>query len=169
VLHSGNRLEIGAVNEAVVAGALVVALLNAIPGVLGALVWHRGDPAGDGQGAARAFWVSLRVGQGAALVLAIAVGALAAAGRYSSEHLFYLYALLPLAVAFVAEQLRVLSAQTILDQRGLESAEAVGSLGEAEQNAIVTAILRREIGVMACSALVVVFLALRAASTAHGF
>ena len=30
-------------------------------------------------------------------------------------------------------------------------------------------ILRREIGVMALSALVVVFLALRAAGTAHGF
>jgi hypothetical protein len=30
-------------------------------------------------------------------------------------------------------------------------------------------VLRREIGVMAASALVVVFLALRAAGTAHGF
>jgi hypothetical protein len=34
---------------------------------------------------------------------------------------------------------------------------------------LVAAIVRREIGVMALSALVVVFLALRAASTAHGF
>ena len=100
---------------------------------------------------------------------AIAVGSLAAAGKYSSEHLFYLYALLPLAVAFVAEQLRVASAQTILDQRGLENAAAVATLPEAEQQALVAAIVRREIGVMALSALVVVFLALRAASTAHGF
>jgi hypothetical protein len=152
------------VTQAVVAGALVLAVLNAIPGVLGAWIWYHGD-----QRQAGAFWVLLRVGQGAALALAVAVGSLAAAGKYSSEHLFYLYALLPLAVAFVAEQLRVASAQTILDQRGLENAAAVGALPESEQHELVTAIVHREIGVMALSALVVVFLALRAASTAHGF
>jgi hypothetical protein len=173
---SGNPLEILAVTEAVVAGAVAVAALNAASGLLGAFVWYRGDfgvPASADHGAAggpaRAFWVLLRVGQGSALTLAIAVGSLAAAGNYSREHLFYLYALLPLAVAFVAEQLRVASAQTILDQRGLEDAKAVGALEEPEQQAVVLAIVRREIGVMALSALVVVFLALRAASTAHGF
>jgi hypothetical protein len=173
VLHSGNRLEIHPrVLQAVVAGALVVAALNAISGVLGALVWYRGAALTQGTvapPAVRAFWIMLRVGQGAALTLAIAIGSLAAAGKFSSEHLFYLYALLPLAIAFVAEQLRVASAQTILDQRGLESAAAVGTLAEAEQQAVVAAIVRREIGVMALSAIVVVFLALRAASTAHGF
>ncbi len=153
--------------SAVVAGALVVAALNAVAGVLGAWLWWRGDPAD--RRASNAFWVMLRVGQGSALTLAVAVGSLAAAGKYSSEHLFYLYALLPLAVAFVAEQLRVVSAQTILDQRGVEGAEAVGRLPEQEQQTLVAAIVRREIGVMALSALVVVFLALRAANTAHGF
>ena len=111
----------------------------------------------------------LRVGQGSALVLALAVGSLAVAGHYSSEHLFYLYALLPLAVAFVAEQLRVASAQTILDQRDLADAQAVGRAARGRAAAVVAAIVRREMGVMALSALVVVFLALRAASTAHGF
>jgi|SRR5665213_109189 len=154
--------------EAVVAGAFAVAALNALPGLLGAWVWHRGDPAAE-QSATRAFWLMLRVGQGSALTLAIAVGSLAAAGHESKEQLFYLYALLPLAVAFVAEQLRVTSAQTILDQQGLESAQAVGTLSESEQRSIVSAVLRREVGVMALSALVVVFLALRAAGTAHGF
>jgi len=96
------------------------------------------------------------------------VGSLAVAGHYSSDHLFYLYALIPLPVAFVAEQLRIVSAQTILDQRGLHDAGAVGGLAEADQQAIVEQIVRRETGVMALSALVVVFLALRAASTAHG-
>ena len=99
----------------------------------------------------------------------MAIGALALAGRYSSDHLFYLYALLPLLVAFVAEQLRVSSAQTILDQRGLHRAEAVGGLPLPDQQALVGEIVRREMGVMALSALVVVVLALRAASTAHGF
>jgi hypothetical protein len=153
------------VTEAVVVGALALAALNALSGSLGAWLWYRASVAHG----ASVFWVSLRVGQVAALVYAIAIGALAAEGKYSSEHLFYLYALLPLAVAFVAEQLRIASAQTILDQRGLESSTAVGELPQAEQHELVAAILRREIGVMALSALVVVFLALRAASTAHGF
>jgi len=153
--------------QAVVAGALAVAGLNALPGLLGGWLWYRYELAA--RSLHRAFWVLLRVGQGSALTLAVAVGSLAVAGHYSSDHLFYLYSLLPLAVAFVAEQLRVASAQTILDQRGLPDAEAVGGLDERDQRLIVAEIVRRETGVMALSALVVVFLALRAASTAHGF
>jgi hypothetical protein len=152
---------------AVVVGALAMAALNAVPGLLGASLWLKGGP--SARGSARAFWMLLRVGQGSAVIFALAVGALAVAGASSSDRLFYLYALLPLAVGFVAEQLRVASAQTILDQRGLHDAQAVGSLPEADQHGVVAAIVRREIGVMALSALVVVFLALRAAGTAHGF
>jgi hypothetical protein len=153
---------VGALTRAVVAGALAVAALNAVPTLLGGLRWYRGEPSA-------AFWLLLRVGQGSALALALAVGSLAAAGNYSSDHLFYLYALLPLAVGFVAEQLRVASAQTILDQRDLPDAQAVGGLPEPEQRMVVAEIMRRELGVMTLSALVVVFLALRAAGTAHGF
>jgi hypothetical protein len=153
--------------NAVVAGALAVATLNAVSGWLGAWLWYK---AGRRTGrSVHTFWVLLRVGQASALIYALAVGALAVAGSYSSDRLFYLYALLPLAVGFVAEQLRVTSAQTILDQRDLADAQAVGSLPEREQRGIVAAIVRREVGVMALSALVVVFLALRAAGTAHGF
>jgi hypothetical protein len=151
---------------AVVAGALAVTTLNALSGLLGGWLWYWGWPTARSAGA---FWVLLRVGQGSALTLALAVGSLAAAGKYSSDQLFYLYALLPLAVGFIAEQLRVSSARTILEERGLQGAAAVGGLPEAEQRAIVLEVVRREIGVMALSALVVVFLALRAASTAHGF
>jgi hypothetical protein len=163
------------VTEAVVAGSLAVAGLNAIAAGLGASAWYWSPlgpaiaPRSAAGRLAAGFWVMLRVGQGSALTLAVAVGSLAAAGHYSSEHLFYLYALVPLAVGFVAEQLRVASAQTILDQRGLQDAAAVGDLPESDQHAVVAEIVRREIGVMALSALVVAFLALRAASTAHGF
>jgi hypothetical protein len=153
--------------EAVVAGALVVAALNAVSGLTGAWVWYYGDPTVGSSAAV--FWTLLRVGQGSALALAVAVGSLAAAGHYSTDHLFYLYALLPLAIGFVAEQLRATSAEAILQQHGLADAQAVGALPEAEQRVLVTAIVRREIGIMALSALVVVFLALRAAGTAHGF
>jgi hypothetical protein len=152
--------------EAVFAGALAVAVLNAIPGVLGAWLWYDGEP---GERSAGAFWTLLRVGQGSALAYALAVGSLAVAGHYASDDLFYLYALLPLAVGFIAEQLRAASAQMVLDHHRLASAQAVGELPEHEQRAIVNEIVRREIGVMALSALVVVFLALRAAGTAHGF
>jgi hypothetical protein len=148
--------------QAVVAGALAVAALNALPGALGGWRWYRCEQS-------RAFWLLLRVGQVSALALALAVGVLAVAGEYSSDRLFYLYALLPLAVGFVAEQLRVISAQTILDRRELADARAVGALPEQEQQVVVAEIMRRELGVMTLSALVVVFLALRAASTAHGF
>jgi len=153
------------VTGAVEAGAYAVAALNGAAGLLGAGIWYRGDPTGP---LAARFWIALRVAQASALVFAIAVGALAAAGHHASESLFYLYALLPLAIAFVAEQLRVASAQTILDQRGLESSGAVGELPEAEQRELLVAIVRRELGVMALSALVVTGIALRAAGTAHG-
>jgi hypothetical protein len=150
------------VNGAVVWGAVALAGLNAAPGLLGGWRWYRCE-------SSRSFWALLRIAQGGALLYALAVGALAAAGHSSTDDLFYLYALLPLAVGFVAEQLRVASAQTILDQREIASAQAVGELPEPEQLEIVALIVRREMGVMALSALVVVFLALRAAGTAHGF
>ena len=153
-------------NEAVVAGAIAVAALNAGAALAGGWLWYRGALS---ERSVRVFWLLLRVGQGSALAFALFVGALAVAGHYSSDRLFYLYALLPLAVAFVGEQLRVAAAATILSQRGLPGAAAVGRLPEEEQRRIVIEIVRREIGVMALSALVVVFLVLRAAGTAHGF
>jgi hypothetical protein len=152
--------------EAVVAGAIAVAALNAAAGLAGGWLWYRGELS---ERPVRVFWLLLRAGQASALAFALVVGALAIAGRYSSDRLFYLYALLPLAVAFVGEQLRVAAAATILSQRGLPDAAAVGRLPQEEQRRIVIEIVRREIGVMALSALVVVFLALRAAGTAHGF
>lgn len=149
-------------NGVVAVAAIVVAAINAVPALIGGWRWQRWE-------SSKAFWVTLRIAQGAALLLALLVGALALAGDYSHERLFYLYALLPLAIAFVAEQLRVISAQTILERRGLPDAQAVAGLAEAEQHELVASIVRREMGVMTLSALVVVFLALRAASTAHGF
>jgi hypothetical protein len=153
-------------NEAVVAGALAVAALNGLAAADGLWSWWSGA---EQELAGRAFWLLLRIGQGAVLTLAIAVASLTAAGKHSHDHLFYLYALLPIAIAVVAEQLRIASAQAILDQRELEDSAAVGRLPESEQHELMGAIVRRELGVMALSALVVVFLALRAAGTAHGF
>lgn len=146
----------------VVTAAIGLAAINALPAALGAWSWRASEPS-------RAFWALLRTGQAAAAAFAAFVGVLAIAGARSGEDLFYLYALLPLAVSFVAEQLRVVSAQMVLDKRGLPDARAVGTLTQEQQHDIVRLIVRREIGVMAISAAVVVFLALRAAGTAHGF
>jgi hypothetical protein len=110
-----------------------------------------------------AAWPLLRAGQVLAVVQAVAAGALAIAGFAPADGLYWLYALLPVAVGFVAEQLRIVSAEQVLENRDLPDAQAVGALPEAEQRAVVLAIMRRELGVMALAALVVAFLSLRAA------
>jgi hypothetical protein len=137
----------------------VVAALNALAGLYGAWRWWRVDPD-------RAFWVLLRLAQAATAVYAIAAGVLYLTGERPADGLYWLYVLLPIPVSFVAEQLRAVSAQTVLDARGLDDAQAVGALPDAEQRSIVRAILRRETGVMALACLVVCFLILRALGTA---
>jgi hypothetical protein len=135
---------------------LGVALLtvNLAAGALGAWSWWRVEPT-------RAFWPLLRTGQ--ALVVAQAAdGALLLALGEDPPRLHLMYGLLPLAVTFVAEQLRITAAEAVLHTRGLESSRAVADLPEPEQRAIVLDIVRRETGVMAASALVVVVLGLRA-------
>jgi len=77
--------------------------------------------------------------------------------------LHLVYGLTPLGVAFLAEQLRLVAAQTELDHRKLEGRDAVAALPEAERMELVRAIVRREVGVMAASALVVALLGVRAA------
>src|SRR3954447_23781783 len=139
--------------------ALVVAALNAVAGLFGAWRWWTVAPS-------RAFWVLARTGQAAAIALAVVAGAEGVRGFDPADGLFWLYALLPVVVGFVAEQFRAASAQTVLDARDLENAEAVGRLDEAGQRSVVLAILRRELGVMALAAIVVAFLALRAYGTA---
>ena len=146
----------------VVGAAIGVAALNAGVGVYGAWRWYRVEPS-------RAFWPVLRAAQVADVGYAILVGALAASGHSARAGLFYLYALLPLAINLVAEQLRIASAESVLQQRGLDNARQVGELPEQDQRSIVLQILRREEGVMAAAALVAAGLLIRAATTASGF
>ena len=141
------------------AAALLAAAVNAIAGLFGAWRWWTVAPS-------RAFWVLARAGQATAILLAAVAGVAAATGFDPADGLFWLYALLPVAVGFVAEQFRAASAQTVLDARDLEDAAAVGRLDEVGQRSVVLAILRRELGVMALAAIVVAFLALRAYGTA---
>ena len=139
--------------------ALVAALASLAAGVLGAWRWWRVEPA-------PAFWTLCRASQALLAVQALVAGVLAALGFDPADGLYWLYALLPIAVSFVAEQLRVTSAEAVLDDAGLESARAVGDLDESRQRSVVLAIVRREMGVMTAAAFVVAFLALRAWGTA---
>ena len=138
---------------------LLTAAVNLLAAALGAWRWWTVEPS-------QAFWVLCRIGQGLAVAQAIIAGVLAALGFHPDDGLFWLYALLPVVVSFVAEQLRIASAQAVLDANDLEDAQAVGRLPRERQRSIVLAIVRREMGTMAAAALVVAFLAARAWGTA---
>jgi hypothetical protein len=139
-------------------GALILAAVNGAAGLAGALLWYRGRTS-------RGIWFAVRAGQAASIAYAALVGVLYLAHDRPTNSLFYLYALLPVAIGFVAEQLRVIAADQVLSTRGIETSQEVGKLPGAEQHEIVIAILRREMGVMAAAAIVVCFLALRAWGT----
>jgi hypothetical protein len=138
--------------------ALLVAISNGIAGIVCAWLWWRVEPHSFA-------WLLIRAGQAAAIAQAIGAGVLAATGHDPNDDLYWLYALLPVVVGFVAEQLRLVSAQMVLDVRELEDAQAVGRLPADDQRSIVLQIVRREMGVMATAALVITFLALRTLGT----
>jgi len=133
---------------------IAVVVVNLAAGGWGAWAWWR-------ERDARGFWPLLRAGQALVAIEAALGGALIVAGE-ELPPLHLVYGLTPLAVALFAEQLRVVSAQTELDRRGLEGREAVAALSESDRRMLVRAIVRREIGVMAASALVVAVLGARA-------
>src|SRR5688572_21172324 len=132
--------------------ALAAAVLNGAGSMAGGWLWWRVEP--------RAWvWVLIRAGQVASVALAAAAGAAYVTGSRPDDGLFWLYAVLPVVIGFFAEQFRLLSAQTVLDARGVPDAHAVGRLPDAERRSIVLQIVRRELGVMAVAAGVSAFLA----------
>jgi hypothetical protein len=137
-----------------IALGVAVVLVNLAAGAWGAWAWWQ-------EREAPGFWPMLRTGQALVAIEAALGGVLLLAGE-DLPPLHLVYGLTPLAVALFAEQLRAVSAQTELDRRGLEGREAVAALSEQAQRQLVRAILRREVGVMAASALVVALLGVRA-------
>ena len=141
--------------------ALLVAVLNGVAAAVGGVLWWRVDP--------RPWvWPLIRAGQAGAVLLALVAAVAYVSGARPDDGLFWLYAVLPTAISFFAEQFRILAAQTVLEARGLEDAQAVGRLPEDEQRSVVLQIVRRELGVMALAAGVLAFLALRAVSETPG-
>jgi hypothetical protein len=135
-----------------VLGAITIAV-NALAALAG-LIAARTRPN-------RLFWPLLRAGQVLVITEAVIGAALLLDGK-DLPRLHLIYGLVPIAVSFVAEQLRLASADIVLQQKGLESAKEVATLPEADQHALVAGIIKRETGVMAASAAVVALLCLRA-------
>jgi hypothetical protein len=140
----------------IVVGSAVIALF-AITGLYGAWRWYRVEPS-------QLFWRLLRTSQ-VVLLVQIALGGVLLIEGKKPASLHVLYGLLPLAVSFVGEQLRISSAEMILASGGFESAAEVGELPPDEQQSVVLSIVRRELGVMTLAALVILGLAARAAMT----
>ncbi|HEX2466788.1 MAG TPA: hypothetical protein VHJ54_01155 [Solirubrobacterales bacterium] len=133
-------------------GGVAVLATNLLAGIWGGAAWLRQQPS-------VAFWYLLRVAQVAVVVQVLLGAILLLLGRESADGLHYVYGALPLVVSLLAEGIRAGAAERELTGLDFES------LPRDRQRAIALAIVRRETGVMTVSALVVFFLALRAAGT----
>jgi hypothetical protein len=141
-----------AIHVAIGVGLIAV---NLVVGLWGLWGWWRHTQAPG-------FWPLLRVGQGLVILQAVDGAILLLIGRDLPE-LHLIYGLVPIGVSFIAEQLRLAAADTVLAHRDLDGRADVEALPSGEQQELVRAILRREMGVMAASALVVALLGVRAA------
>jgi hypothetical protein len=129
-----------------------VIVSNLVAGSVGAVAWLRSSPSVW-------FWYLLRFAQ-ATVVLQVLLGTLLLlSGKEAPDGLHYVYGVLPLLVSLLAEAARAGAAERELT--GLD----FDSLPADRQRRFALAIVRRETGIMAVSALVVVGLALRAAGT----
>lgn len=138
-----------------VVGCAVI-LLNLVAFALGGIAWLRDRSSVP-------FWLLLRAAQGAVVLQVLLGGLLVLTNHKPDESLHYLYGILPLFVSLVAEGARTGAAERELRDVDFES------LPGEEQQAIALAIVRREMGIMAVSCGVILFLALRAATTSGAF
>lgn len=138
-----------------VVGCALIAL-NLAAFAFGGVAWLRDRPSVP-------FWYLLRAAQGAVFLQALLGGLLLMTGHEQSDDLHYLYGALPLVVSFLAEGARAGAAQRELGDLDFESLPA------ADQQSLALAIVRREMGIMAVSCGVILFLGLRAAGTSGAF
>jgi heme A synthase len=131
---------------------VAVILLNLAAFTVGGLAWFRRRPSIP-------FWYLLRAAQVSVFVQVTLGGLLVFTNHEAPDSLHYLYGILPLLVSFLAEGARTGAAQRELGETDFESLDA------ATQESIALQIVRREMGIMAVSCGVILFLALRAAGT----
>lgn len=133
-------------------GGVAVLVTNLVAGAWGAAAWVRNRPAVG-------FWYALRIAQVAVVVQVLLGALLLLLGNESPDGLHYVYGILPLVVSLLAETVRAGAAERELE--GLD----FDALPKDRQRLIALAIVRREMGIMTVSTLIVLFLALRAAGT----
>lgn len=139
----------------VVVGCAVIAL-NLVAFALGGVAWYRDRPSIP-------FWYLLRAAQAAVFLQAMLGALLVFTGHKPGESLHYLYGILPLVVSLIAEGARAGVAERELGDVDFEA------LSTGDQQSLALAIVRREMGIMAVSCGVILFLALRAATTGGAF
>jgi heme A synthase len=135
-----------------IAVGILLIVLNAVAFAVGGIAWYRDRPSIP-------FWYLLRAAQGAVFAQALLGGLLVVTGHEQEDGLHYLYGILPLVVSFIAEGARADAAQREVGDLDPES------LTQPEQESLALAIVRREMGIMAVSCGVILFLGLRAAGT----
>jgi heme A synthase len=138
-----------------VVGCALIAL-NLLAFATGGVAWFRDR-------ASIPFWYLLRAAQVAVFIQAMLGGLLVFTGHKANDDLHYLYGILPLVVSLIAEGARAGAAERELGDVDFESLPA-----EAQES-LALAIVRREMGIMAVSCGVILFLALRAAGTSAAF
>ncbi len=138
----------------VVGCSLIV--LNAIAFGVGGIAWFR-------QESSVRFWYLLRAAQVAVFIQALLGGLLVFTNHEAPDDLHYIYGFLPLLVSFLAEGARGGAAERELRDLDVEA------LPPAAQEKVALMIVRREMGIMAVSCGVILFLALRAAASSGAF
>ncbi|HWI97365.1 MAG TPA: hypothetical protein VNS60_14995 [Solirubrobacterales bacterium] len=133
-----------------------VILLNLVAFALGGIAWLRDRSSVP-------FWLLLRAAQVAVFIQVMLGGLLVFTNHKPDDSLHYLYGILPLLVSLIAEAARTGAAERELGDIDFEALPA-----DAQQE-LALAIVRREMGIMAVSCGVILFLALRAAGTSGAF
>jgi heme A synthase len=131
-------------------------VLNLLAFAFGGVSWLRDRPSVP-------FWYLLRAAQVAVVLQALLGGLLVFTAHEATSDIHYLYGILPLVVSFLAEGARTGAAERELGDLDFESLPA------EQQQSLAMAIVRREMGIMAVSCGVILFLALRAAGTSAAF
>jgi heme A synthase len=135
-----------------IAVGMLVILLNLAAGAIGGWAWFKLRPSVP-------FWYLLRFAQVVVFIQAALGALLLVTGHSAKEDLHYLYGVLPLVISFIAEGARLGAAQRELGELDIES------FPPEAQESIAMQIVRREMGIMAVSCIVIFFLAVRAATT----
>jgi len=138
-----------------VAGVALLAL-NLLAGTWGGVAWLRDN-------ASIPFWYLLRAAQVSVFIQVMLGSLLVVTGHEAADGLHYVYGVLPLPISLLAEAARTGAAEREIGELEFET------LPGDQQRTIALAIVRREMGIMTVSCLVIFLLALRAAGTSSAF